>query len=362
MSIKLYQSLVKQIKDVINAEFGVIDENGNVIACSNESRIGEINKDACEVFQASEEIIVIEGVTYKKISTKSKPDVALFLEMEGDNCLTVLSLISINILNIKNFHEEKYDKTTFMKSIITENILHSEIPIKAKELNLVYKAFRVVLLIKTEKPTDYSAYEIVQKLFPNRSKDFVIAFDEECTVLIKEVKSEDDYTEIAKVSNNILDTLSTEIMAKAHIGVGTIVKNIGDIANSYNDAQSAVLIGGVFERDKQVIYYNNLGIGRLLYQLPPTLCKLFLCEVFKEGALEELDQNTMLTINSFFDNSLNISETSRKMFVHRNSVIYRLDKVQKLTRLDIRMFDDAITFKVALMVKKYLDSIEKKTL
>lgn len=362
MSIKLYQSVVKQIKDVINAEFGVVDENGSVIACSNESRIGEINKNACEIFQASEETIVHEGVTYKKISTKNKPDVAVFLEMDGDNSSTVLSLISINILNIKNFHEEKYDKSTFMKSIITENILHSEIPIKAKELNLVYKASRVVLLIKTEKPTDYAAYEIVQKLFPNRSKDFVVAFDEECTVLIKEVKCEDDYADIAKVSNNILDTLSTEIMAKAHIGVGTIVKNIGELANSYNDAQSAVLIGGIFESDKQVIYYNNLGIGRLIYQLPPTLCKLFLGEVFKEGALEELDQNTMLTINSFFDNSLNISETSRKMFVHRNSVIYRLDKVQKLTRLDIRMFDDAITFKVALMVKKYLDSIEKKTL
>ena len=118
----------------------------------------------------------------------------------------------------------------------------------------------------------------------------------------------------------------------------------------------AIEVGKVFENDKMIVHYDNLGIGRLIYQLPTTLCEMYLNEVFKKNSIDSLDQETLYTINKFFENNLNVSETSRKLFVHRNTLVYRLEKIKKLTGLDLREFDHAIVFKVALMVKKYLSS------
>ena len=152
----------------------------------------------------------------------------------------------------------------------------------------------------------------------------------------------------------IADTLNSEFYAKVTIGIGTVVENIKDLARSYKEAQVALEVGKVFDTEKNIISYENLGIGRLIYQLPTTLCEMFLQEVFKNGSLDNLDRETLLTIQSFFENNLNVSETSRKLFVHRNTLVYRLEKIRKITGLDLREFDHAITFKVALMVKRYL--------
>ena len=175
-------------------------------------------------------------------------------------------------------------------------------------------------------------------------------------VLVKEVKQGTETAEMEKVAVNIADTLSSEFYTKASIGVSTVVENIKDLGRAYKEAQIALDVGKVFETDKNVISYENLGIGRLIYQLPTTLCEMFLQEVFKKGSLESLDRETLMTIQCFFENNLNVSETSRKLFVHRNTLVYRLEKIRKLTGLDLREFEHAITFKVALMVKKYLNS------
>ena len=143
---------------------------------------------------------------------------------------------------------------------------------------------------------------------------------------------------------------------KSTIGIGTQVTNIKDLANSFKEAQIALEVGKVFDTEKTIVSYENLGIARLIYQLPTTLCDMFLREVFKRGSIESLDHETLFTIQRFFENNLNVSETSRKLFVHRNTLVYRLEKIKKLTGLDLREFDDAIVFKVALMVKKYLDA------
>ena len=152
------------------------------------------------------------------------------------------------------------------------------------------------------------------------------------------------------------DTLSTEFYCNAVVGIGTRVTGIKDLAHSFKEAQVALEVGKVFDTEKSIISYENLGIARLIYQLPTTLCDMFLKEVFKRGSIDSLDQETLFTIQKFFENNLNVSETSRKLFVHRNTLVYRLEKIKKLTGLDLREFDDAIVFKVALMVNKYLDS------
>jgi carbohydrate diacid regulator len=238
-------------------------------------------------------------------------------------------------------------------------VLPGEIALKAKELHIPFNAFRAVFLIKVEKARDIQSNEVIQSLFPNRAKDFVLPIDEENTVLVKELKAIDDLKEINRTAKAIIATLNTELMVKGQIGIGSIVDNVRDIGRSFKEAQTALRIGSIFENDNTIINYNNLGIGRLIYQLPTTLCKLFLKEVFKEGSFEALDQETLFTIQKFFENDLNVSETSRELYVHRNTLVYRLDKIQKITGLDLRKFDDAIIFKVSMLVKKYLEKTEK---
>jgi carbohydrate diacid regulator len=210
-----------------------------------------------------------------------------------------------------------------------------------------------------DKDQEIYSHEIIQNLFPDRLKDFVVVIDDESAALIKELNDDYDFKKIDQIAKNIVDTLNTESMLKAKIGIGTPVESLNEIGRSFKEAQTALLVGNIFENDKSVINYNSLGLGRLIYQLPETLCKLFLDEVFTKGAYESLDNETILTIQKFFENNLNVSETSRLLYVHRNTLVYRLDKIQKITGLDLRNFDDAIIFKVSMLVKKYLDKGER---
>ena len=200
----------------------------------------------------------------------------------------------------------------------------------------------------------------MQNMFPGKNKDYVINVGEHDSVLVKEIRPNYDIREIEEIARGIADTISSEFYTKVSIGIGSVVNNIKDLARSYKEAQVALEVGKVFDTEKDIISYDNLGIGRLIYQLPSTLCEMFLQEVFKKGPLESLDKETLMTIQAFFENNLNVSETSRKLFVHRNTLVYRLEKIRKLTGLDLREFEHAITFKVALMVKKYLSSKNMK--
>ncbi len=357
--MKLFQNLVNQIREAIDSEFGVMDETGLILGCTQETTVGCIHPSTTEVLGIKSSFCEIDGQLFQKVYLKNKLEFIVFINMEGEHSKKFLSLIAINVTNARNYYEEKFDKGNFFKNIITDNILPGDISLKAKELHIPFDVYRAVFLIKSDKLKDIQSHEVIQSLFPNKVKDFVIALSEENTVLIKEIKAADDYREMDKTAKAIIDTLNTELMIKAQIGIGTIVDSVRDIGRSFKEAQTALQIGSIFENDKAIINYNNLGIGRLIYQLPTTLCKLFLKEVFREGSFEALDQETLFTIQKFFENNLNVSETSRQLYVHRNTLVYRLDKIQKITGLDLRNFDDAIIFKVAMLVKKYLDRADK---
>ncbi|MCX7923129.1 MAG: helix-turn-helix domain-containing protein [Clostridia bacterium] len=355
MSLKLFQVLIHQVREIIDAEFGLMDETGMIFACSNEERIGQYDPRATKVIQSREQFTISDGFTYQKVYIRNKLEFISFIASNDANSTKQLSLFSVNVVNLKSYNDEKFDKANFIKNIIVDNVLPGDILLRAKELHLDYNSFRVALLVKTEKTKDVYVHDIIEGLFPNKAKDFVIILDDENVVLIKELKINDDYKETEKAARAIIDTLQSELMIKAYIGIGTIVDNIKDLGRSFKEAQMALLIGRIFENEKSIINYNSLGIGRLIYQIPRTLCELFLKEVFKESSFEALDTETLFTIQKFFENNLNVSEASRQLYVHRNTLVYRLDKIQKLTGLDLRNFDDAIIFKVAMLVKKYLD-------
>ncbi len=356
MSNRLFQTVINQMKSAIDRTIGVIDENGVIIACSELVKIGEIKQGVRDELTYTTDLVVSGGYTYRPISAGSKNEYVVFMEGEDKMAEKMSKLLSVSLTNIKNLYDEKYDKGSFVKNIILDNILPSDIYIKSKELHFNTEENRIVFLIKFYGKTDMMPFEMLQNMFPDKSKDYVISVGEHDIVLVKDIKPGTDMKEIEKIATNISDTLSSEFYTKVNIGISTIVENLKDLARAYKEAQIALEVGKVFETEKNIISYENLGIGRLIYQLPTTLCEMFLQEVFKNGSLESLDRETLMTIQCFFENNLNVSETSRKLFVHRNTLVYRLEKIRKITGLDLREFEHAITFKVALMVKKYLSS------
>ena len=356
MSNRLFQSVIHQMKDAIDRVIGVIDENGVIIACSELVKIGEIKQGVRDELAYTSDVVTSSGYTYRPVSGGTKAEYVVFVEGEDKMAEKMSKLLSISLGNIKNLYDEKYDKGSFIKNIILDNILPSDIYIKSKELHFNTEESRIVFLIKFYGKTDMMPFEMLQNMFPDKSKDYVISVGEHDIVLVKDVKPGMETKEVEKIATNIADTLSAEFYTKVAIGISTTVENIKDLARAYKEAQVALEVGKVFETEKNIISYENLGIGRLIYQLPTTLCEMFLQEVFKKGSLESLDRETLMTIQCFFENNLNVSETSRKLFVHRNTLVYRLEKIRKLTGLDLRELEHAITFKVALMVKKYMST------
>ncbi len=355
MANRIFQSVVHQMKDAIDRTVGVIDETGAIIACSELSVIGENIGDCSKIFESSE-CVKVGTKTFKTLGNRVNAEYAAFVEGDDFEAKKLVSLVCISLENIKQCYDEKYDRGNFVKNVILDNILPGDIFLKARELRFNSDAARVVILIKIFAKDEVTALETLQNLFPEKNKDFVISINETDIALVKEVKPNIETKDLEKLARSIIDSLGVEYYSHVLVGIGSTVTGIKSLARSFKEAQVATEVGKFFDTEKIVISYDNLGIARLIYQLPTTLCEMFLKEVFKKGSIESLDHETLFTIQRFFENNLNVSETSRKLFVHRNTLVYRLEKIKKLTGLDLREFDDAIVFKVALMVKKYLDA------
>lgn len=356
MSNRLFQGIIHQMHGSIGRTIGVVDDTSSIIACSDLSRIGERNEilSSDTVFQS--ECITRDGYTYKGFGNEERVEYAVFVAGTDDLAAQFCSLIAISLTGIKQYYDEKYDRANFIKNVIMDNILPGDIYIKARELRFPTDVLRVVLYIRVMTVNDISVFDVIQNLFPDKTKDFVFSVSESDVVLVKEIYQGTESEDLEKLAKSIVDTLGSEFFTRVSVGIGTHASGIKDLAKSYKEAQVALEVGKVFDTEKAIVSYDNLGIARLIYQLPTTLCEMYLKEVFKIGSISSLDQETLFTIQKFFENNLNVSETSRKLFVHRNTLVYRLEKIKKLTGLDLREFDDAIVFKVALMVKKYLSS------
>lgn len=356
MSNKLFQGVVHQMRDAIDRTIGVVDESLQIIACSDLGRIGKTLPGITpEVFLSGDPQIK-EGYTLQAFSSRPRSEYVLFVEGEDDAAQKYAALLSISLSSIKQYYDEKYDRSNFVKNVILDNILPGDIYLKSRELRFNGDVSRVVFLVRVQAGSDISAFDIIQNLFPDKTKDYVININETDIALVKEVRSGVQVQDFEKLGRSIVDTLSGEFFTQSIVGIGTVVDNVKDLARSFKEAQMALEVGKVFDKENPIVRYDHLGIARLIYQLPTTLCEMFLREVFVKGSIESLDQETLFTIQRFFENNLNVSETSRKLFVHRNTLVYRLEKIKRLTGLDLREFDDAIVFKVALMVKKYLTS------
>ncbi len=359
MSSKIFQNVIIQMKPSVDRTIGVVDEQGFVIASSELAMIGSRMDDFHAYdFENGEKEVITASRTYCLLnSDTTRIDYAAFVEGCDSVSKTICAIEAVAFNEAKSSYEEKHNKAAFVKNIISDNILPGDVYVRAKELHFITDEPRVVLLVRQMENSDVTAIEIIQRLFPDRQRDFVLNINEADIVVVKSLPNADCCDEIIRIAKKIEKVLHEELGVRTVIGISTTAHHLRELADKYKEAQVAIDVGRVFESEKTIINYETLGLGRIIYQLPTTLCEMFLNEVFKKNPIETLDEDTLETINKFFENNLNVSETSRKLYVHRNTLVYRLEKIKKLTGLDLREFDHAIVFKVAMMVKMYLDSL-----
>ena len=360
ISSQIIKNSIEELKSISKIDLCVFDLEGNKVASTFEP--SDISVDLIVGFANSPADSQVIG-THHLLKVLDEEVQVYILDARGMGEETyMIGRIAVSELqNLIVAYKEKFDKNNFFQNLLLDNMLLVDIYNRAKKLHIESSVPRAVFLIETGIGKNSTASELLNGLFSSQTGDYVSTVDENNVVLIKAVKASEDYEELEQVANTIVDMMSMEALMNVKVAYGTIVNELKEVSKSYKEARMALDVGKIFYAEKKVTAYNKLGIGRLIYQLPVNLCRIFIDEIFGSNVLDELDDEILTTINKFFENNLNVSEASRQLFVHRNTLVYRIEKLAKSTGLDIRTFDDALTFKIALMVvnyMKYLDSIE----
>ena len=357
ISNQILQNTIDGLKGITRIDICVMDTEGKVLA-STVANAEDYEQAVLAFVESPADSQVLQGYQFFKVFDEHQLEYVILAKGDSDDVYMVGKIASFQIQNLLVAYKERYDKDNFIKNLLLDNLLLVDIYNRAKKLHIETDVKRVVFIIETKNEKDSNALETVRSLFSARTKDFITAVDEKNIILVREVRPGETYEDLEKTANMILDMLNTEAMSKVHIALGTIVNEIKDVSRSYKEAKMALDVGKIFYSSKNVVAFSSLGIGRLIYQLPLPLCRMFIKEIFDGKNPDEFDEETLTTINKFFENSLNVSETSRQLYIHRNTLVYRLDKLQKSTGLDLRVFEDAITFKIALMVVEYMKYME----
>lgn len=357
ISNQILQSTIDGLKEISRIDFCVIDLEGNVLAATF-SELEEYRSSVIPFVDSPADSQVVQGHQFFKIYDEQQVEYVLVVNGSSEDVYMIGKMAAFQIQNLLVAYKERFDKDNFIKNLLLDNLLLVDIYNRAKKLHIDTNARRVVFLLETSYEKDNVSLECIRTLLGTKTGDFITAVDEKSIIVVKELAGSDGYTEMEKVARQILNTLPVEKKECAHIAYGTIVEEIREVSRSYKEARMAMDVGKIFFAERNVIAYSSLGIGRLIYQLPIPLCKMFIREIFENKSPDDFDEETLTTINKFFENSLNVSETSRQLYIHRNTLVYRLDKLQKSTGLDLRIFEDAITFKIALMVVKYMKYME----
>ena len=356
ISNQILQNTIDGLKGIARVELCVMDIDGKEVASTTEMSTSP--KAAVEFATSPADSQEIQGYQYFKIFDEQQLEYVLVAGGTGEDVYLIGKLAAFQIQNLLVAYKERFDKDNFIKNLLLDNLLRVDIYSRSKKLHIQTDVPRVVMIIESGNGRDNNVLELARAHFGANSKDFVTAVDENNVIVVRELSETDTAKEIDKTARALEQYLLKEGIKDIRIAYGTVVQEIKEVSRSYKEAKMALDVGKIFFDERDIVAYSELGIGRLIYQLPIPLCKMFIREIFDGRSPDEFDEETLATIYKFFENSLNVSETSRQLFIHRNTLVYRLDKLQKSTGLDLRVFEDAITFKIALMVVKYMRYME----
>lgn len=357
ISIQTIRNSIDDLKAITKVDFGVYDLSGTLQTSTDEIEHPGVQM-IMDFAESSADSQVIGNHHLLKILDDYEIIYILDAVGNGEDTYTYGRIAVSNLQGLIRAYKERSDRGGFFQNLIMDNLLLVDIYNRARKLHIDSNVRRVAMLIETDPDKNAVGQEVLGGMFSPQNGDYITSVDENGIVLIKKLEDDQDYEDIRTVADTIVDMMQMEAMINVRVAYGTIVGELKDVSKSYKEAMMALEVGRIFYNECRVAAYNNLGIGRLIYQLPENLCHMYVEEIFGDNIPDDLDEETINTINKFFENSLNISETSRQLFVHRNTLVYRIEKLQKQTGLDIRLFDDALTLKIALMVVEYLKNIE----
>ena len=356
ISNQILQNTIDGLKEITRIDLCVLDMEGQALA-STEKQPEDCASDVAAFIASPSDSQVVHGYQFFKVFDENQLEYILLAKGSSDDVYMVGKLAAFQLSSLLTAYKERFDKDNFIKNLLLDNLLLVDIYNRAKKLHIATEVRRVVFIIESNRDRVNAALETVRAYLGPKSKDFVTAVDEKNVIVVKELAPGEGYEEMYKVAKDMKDAVEQE-GEDIRVALGTIVGEIKEVSSSYKEARMALDVGKIFFDDRAINAYSDLGIGRLIYQLPIPLCKMFIREIFDGRSPDDFDEETLTTINKFFENSLNVSETSRQLYIHRNTLVYRLDKLQKSTGLDLRVFEDAITFKIALMVVKYMKYME----
>lgn len=357
ISNQILQTTMEGLKAITRVDLCVMDTEGKVLA-STMNNAEEYENAVLDFVNSPADSQVLSGFQFFKVFDEHQLEFVILAKGDSDDVYMVGKIASFQTQNLLAAYKERFDKDNFIKNLLLDNLLLVDIYNRSKKLRIDTDVRRIAVIIELNSDKELNGLEIVRGIYTGKTKDFITAVDEKSVIVVREVKESENYEALSKSCKGLLDMLHSEGLTRCRIALGTIVHEIKDVSRSYKEAKMALDVGKIFYNERSIVAYSNLGIGRLIYQLPVPLCKMFIKEIFDGKSPDDLDDETLITINKFFENSLNVSETSRQLYIHRNTLVYRLDKLQKSTGLDLRVFEDAITFKIALMVVKYMRYME----
>lgn len=357
LSNQVLHKVIQNIEKVTGLACSVWDTRGICLVKSSE-------EEKCLAAEVSE--FLADGSMDERV----RGDIGLFLVRDEEEPLYILALRgeldklyiagglgTSQLETLISVSKERMDRNHFMQSLLLDNMLLVDIYNQAKKMRIPAEQRRAVFTIEPKNEGDNLVMETMRGLYATGTGDFVTAVDEKRIILVKMLEPTEEYETLHRIAHMIADTLNMEAMVGVRVAFGTIVEELKDVSRSYKEACMALEVGRVFYVEKSILAYNELGIGRLIHQLPSSLCEMFLKEVFDETGSGQFEKEELTTVYTFFDNNLNISETARQLYIHRNTLVYRLEKIQKKTGLDVRIFDDALTFKIAMMVADHMENL-----
>ena len=373
LTSQIIKACLEEMSGITRTQFSVQDLNGNLIAATAEMKPPEASIVSGFAHSAVDSQII--GISYLlKVLDDGDPFYVLTATGSSDYTFMVAKMVAGQLQSLITAYKERLDRGNFFQNLLLDNLLMVDIHNRARKLHIASTEPRAVVVFdidpgKSEAgrgaaaglEAEAAAAQMLAGLFSTQSGDYLTEVEENSVILIKSLASGEDYEELERCAATAVDMLGTETMVDARAAYGTIVTELKDLSKSYKEARMAMDVGQIFYAGRRILSYNELGIGRLIYQLPVNLCRMFLHEIFGEYDPGQIDQETLATIQTFFDNNLNVSETSRQLFIHRNTLVYRMEKLQKATGLDIRTFEDAMTFRIALMVSEYMKFLERKS-
>lgn len=353
--MKIQQTLQKSLEDwnrISGLDFCILDENNQIYITTCDKKLPSVEK--LTQFREDAALCVSNRTCSLYKLDNGSGNMLLIVWGSGDSASTIGELAVCQIESLLSAYAEKTDKNSFMQNLLLDRYSQVEAFNKAAKLHISPSVRRAVFLVETKQHKDESALATIRNIFSARTRDFITALDDSGIIVVRELQNTESYEELDGIACMLVDMLNTEAMTSAWVSYSNVADDIMELSDAYKEARTALEVGKIFYAEKNVFGYNQLGIGRLIYQLPTQVCDMFVNEIFGDESLESIDDETLNIIRTFFENNLNLSETSRQLYVHRNTLVYRFEKLQKRFGLDVRTFEDALAFKLAMMVSDYI--------